>query len=258
MKTDFYTKFNELNWVSTQINHNQKIDRNDCIFGVPVYKNNLSITEKASLNQLCKIIGNDYEICLICPDDIDLTEYNEIANNYNIKLSTLFCNKQYFKGTTSYSYMCETVDFYKCFNEYKYLFIYQLDGWIFENKVKEYLDLNVDYIGSPWNAGCFGLDYDTVGNGGISLRRVQKFIEICEKFEPEDFDKEFVKKEDLFFCKTMKRKSQLKTPHVKIASNFALSGLWLRFMFKYNNGKLPMCVHAWDKDLRFWAKYIKI
>ena len=41
-----------------------------------------------------------------------------------LKLSTLFCAKQYFTGTATYSYMCETADFYKCFSEYKYLFIY--------------------------------------------------------------------------------------------------------------------------------------
>ena len=122
--------------------------------------------------------------------------------------------------------MCETADFYKCFSEYKYLFIYQLDGWIFEDNVQKYLDLDVDYIGSPWNVGSFNLQCDTIGNGGVSLRKVQKFIDVCNSFTPEDYEKDWVKTEDLFFCKTMRTKANFKLPTVQIGSNFSLCGLW--------------------------------
>jgi len=117
-------QFKDMAWLPAQINHNSENTNKECIFGIPVYKSALTVTEKASLNQLCKIIGNEYELCLICPADMALNEYFEIADKHNIKLSTLFCAKQYFRGTKTYSFMCETADFYKCFNEYKYLFIY--------------------------------------------------------------------------------------------------------------------------------------
>jgi hypothetical protein len=68
--------------------------------------------------------------------------------------------------------MLETPDFYKCFSTYNYLMIYQLDGWIFTNFLDYYINLNVDYIGSPWKAYILNLDEDTVGNGGVSLRKV--------------------------------------------------------------------------------------
>ena len=253
-------QFKDMAWLPTQINHNSENTNKECIFGIPVYKSALSVTEKASLNQLCKIIGNEYELCLICPADMTLNEYFEIADKHNIKLSTLFCAKQYFRGTKTYSFMCETADFYKCFNEYKYLFIYQLDGWIFENKVKEYLNLNVDYIGSPWDINTFHFQIETVGNGGVSLRRVEKFINICNSLTASDYLKDYVDREDLFFCKTMVLKSALKKPSVKQACGFSISGTGMQsyFMRKYNDGKLPMCLHAWHKDLKYWTKYIDL
>ena len=253
-------QFKDMVWLPAQINHNSENTNKDCIFGIPVYKSTLTVTEKASLNQLCKIIGNEYELCLICPADIILNEYFEIAAKHNIKLSTLFCAKQYFKGTKTYSFMCETTDFYKCFNEYKYLFIYQLDGWIFENKVKKYLDLNVDYIGSPWDINTFHFQTETVGNGGVSLRRVEKFINICDSLTASDYLRDYVDREDLFFCKTMVIKSALKKPSVKQACGFSISGTGMQgyFMRKYNDGKLPMCLHAWHKDLKYWTKYIDL
>lgn len=253
-------QYKDMAWLPAQINHNSENANKECIFGIPVYKSALSVTEKASLNQLCKIIGNEYELCLICPADMVLNEYFEIADKHNIKLSTLFCAKQYFRGTKTYSFMCETADFYKCFNEYKYLFIYQLDGWIFENKVKEYLDLNVDYIGSPWDINTFHFQTETVGNGGVSLRRVEKFINICNSLTASDYLKDYVDREDLFFCKTMVLKSALKKPSVKQACGFSISGTGMQgyFMRKYNDGKLPMCLHAWHKDLKYWTKYIDL
>ena len=253
-------QFKDMAWLPAQINHNSENTNKECIFGIPVYKSALTVTEKASLNQLCKIIGNEYELCLICPADMALNEYFEIADKHNIKLSTLFCAKQYFRGTKTYSFMCETADFYKCFNEYKYLFIYQLDGWIFENKVKEYLDLNVDYIGSPWDINTFHFQTETVGNGGVSLRRVEKFINICNSLTASDYSRDYVDREDLFFCKTMVLKSALKKPSVKQACGFSISGTGMQgyFMRKYNDGKLPMCLHAWHKDLKYWTKYIDL
>lgn len=262
---DIYTiiknsiKFKDLTWLPTKINHNFKSSNKECIFGIPIYKSDLTTTEKASLTQLCKIIQNKFEICLICPEDLNLREYIDIADKYDVKLSTLFCAKQYFIGTASYSYMCETADFYKCFSEYKYLFIYQLDGWIFEDNVQKYLDLDVDYIGSPWNVGSFNLQCDTIGNGGVCLRKVQKFIDVCNSFTPEDYEKDWVKTEDLFFCKTMRTKANFKLPTVQIGSNFSLCGLWGRFMTKYNDGKLPMCLHGWYRDYStYWKKYINL
>lgn len=251
------TNFSDISWISTEIIHNNAYQyTKKCIIGIPVYSSSLSDSEKLSLNQLCKIIGHTYEICLICPNNMDIKEYVNITYNNDVYLSFLFCNPEYFKSTETYSYLCETVDFYGCFSDYEYLLIYQLDGWIFTNFLEYYINLGVDYIGSPWKKGAFGFNQDSVGNGGISLRRVQKFIEICDNLSSEDFHKEYAEKEDLFFCKTLKDKIKLNLPSIENASNFSLTGAWHYFLNVYNNRHLPMCVHAWYKNYKIWKNYI--
>lgn len=249
------SNFSKLIWKQCEILHNTAHEYTDkCIIGIPVYKSILTETEKASLNQLCKIIGHSYEICLICPDDIQLNDYINIAYNNGVYLSFLFCAKDYFKSTETYSYLCETAEFYKCFKKYDYLFIYQLDGWIFSNLLYYYINLNVDYIGGLWNDG----HKESIGNGGVSLRRVQKFIDICEGLTEEDYKKDYVKQEDIFFCETLRNKVKLKFPSLKIASNFALTNRYQYFIQKYNNNHLPMCLHAWNKNYDILHNYIKI
>ena len=256
MKTN---NFSKLSWEPCEIFHNTAYAYTKrCIIGIPIYKSKLKETEKASLNQLCKVIGHSYEICLICPDNIELNEYIDIAYSNGVYLSYLFCGNEYFKSTETYSYMLETPDFYNCFNEYDYLMIYQLDGWIFVNFLDYYIDLNVDYIGSPWRTGILHFNEDTVGNGGVSLRRVQKFINVCSKFTSSDYQKQHVENEDLFFCKTMRKQINLKFADIKNASNFSLQSNWQYFINKYNDKHLPMCLHAWHRDYNVLEKYIKI
>ena len=45
---------------------------------------------------------------------------------------------------------------------------------------------------------------------------------------------------------------------IKNASNFSLQSDWTYFIEKYNNRHLPMCIHAWDKDIDSIRKYIKL
>ena len=256
MKTN---NFSDFSWKTCEIVHNNACKYTDkCIICVPTYKSKLNDNEKSSFNQLCKIIKNSYEICLVCPDNIELNEYINIAHENNVYLSFLFPSNDYFKSTETYSYMCETSNFYKCFIKYEYMLIYQLDGWIFTNFLDYYIRLHVDYIGSPWRHGIFHFNEDTVGNGGISLRRIQKFIDICESLTNDDYNKEYVEKEDLFFCKTLKRQINLKFANIKNASNFSLQSDLTYFIEKYNNRHLPMCIHAWDKDIDSIRKYIKL
>lgn len=251
------TNFNDILWTQTQIIHNGEFHKK-CIIGVPVYKEHLSLYEIASLAQLCKIIQNSYEICLIYPFELNISEYQYISEQFGVKLSTLECSKDYFKSKRTYSYLCETTQFYECFSEYKYLFVYQLDGWIFKNLLDYYIDLDVDYIGSPWKEGSYRFFFDAVGNGGVSLRRVQKFIEVCRRLKPSDFKRQYVEFEDLFFCKTLRAEMGFKFPTVKNAANFSLTLNWNYFIEKYTKGHLPMCLHAWYKEYNRFKKYINI
>ena len=169
---------------------------------IPVYKNSISDNERYSLKQCVSILGSKYDIVLVGPNSLFFDYYKNIANyNFNI----LKCNPDYFKNLATYSYLCETTEFYECFKQYKFMLLYQLDGWIFKDNLRKYIMLDYDYIGSPWKAGTFDCKIESVGNGGVSFRKIQTFIDICKSIQEKDRYTKFVKFED--YCKTCKYKN---------------------------------------------------
>jgi len=235
------------------------INNKDCIVVIPVYKNTLKVEEKISLFQCIKILGKSYEICLVYPDSMNVEYYQNISNGFHFNL--MACNDEYFKSTATYSLLCENPEFYRCFQEYKFMLIYQLDGWIFENNLEYFLKQDYDYNGSPWETGSYGFRHKQVGNGGVSLRRISKFIELCESLNKYDLESKYAPSEDVFFCKYLKAIKR------NIPFNIAPATEGAKFSFttcpgefyRFNGYKLPMCAHGWnmgyDFDL-FWHKYI--
>src|SRR5690606_21812645 len=76
--------------------------------------------------------------------------------------------------------------FYKRFLDYKFILIYQLDTFIFENNLDEWCKYDIDYVGAPWidaewikklknKISFIDKIILPVGNGGLSLRKVKKF-----------------------------------------------------------------------------------
>jgi hypothetical protein len=87
---------------------------------------------------------------------------------------------------SQYSAICKSPSFYKCIPTEIFL-IFQTDSIILNPElISKFLEY--DYVGSPWQNG-------KVGNGGLSLRRKSKMIEVCEKV-----DKNFTDHEDNYFC----------------------------------------------------------
>jgi hypothetical protein len=87
-----------------------------------------------------------------------------------------------------YANLCKNVNLYKCIDT-EILLKFETDSLILEQN-KELINkfLNYDYVGAPWMNGL-------VGNGGLSLRRKSKMIEICEKVNIN-----FTPHEDNYFC----------------------------------------------------------
>ena len=82
-------------------------------------------------------------------------------------------------------------NFYQRFRRFEYILIYQLDAFVFSDRLEEFCRLGYDYIGAPWPLGdgnkhneelvVEGNHFLTVGNGGFSLRRVQACIDALWK-----------------------------------------------------------------------------
>ena len=91
--------------------------------------------------------------------------------------------------------------------------IFQADTMICSNfKNNIYKFMNYDYVGAPW-------DYGEVGNGGLSLRRKSKMLEIIEKCIYNNHD------EDKFFSKACDGVIFNK-PNFEESKKFAIEGVY--------------------------------
>lgn len=113
---------------------------------------------------------------------INLVEYRHRVYRI-IELNTDNLNSK------SYSSICKSPYFYKCIDT-EVILVFQTDTMILkENKDHINLFIKYDYVGAPWVNG-------VVGNGGLSLRRKSKMIEVCEKVPFNYIDHDH---EDIYF-----------------------------------------------------------
>lgn len=229
--------------------------KEDCCIVVPVYKKNLVFYEQASLIQCVRVLGQRYDVCLVAPFGLDLSAYTSLCPGYKFKIKRLA--KGFFEGIEGYNQLCKRWEFYNLFSDYQFILVYQLDCWVFSDNLEYFMSLGYDYIGAPW------LEIDTkknevritqCGNGGFSLRRVDKCIELCKKYEG-DINNESIP-EDVFFSKNCKGEINVSPPEVGREFSFEVGPSAL---FKLNNNKLPMGCHKpyLFEFNTFWKDYIK-
>ena len=173
---------------------------------IPIYKAELDCVEEISLRRLRKILIDDkmnvgiwheYEdyspVYLVCPKGLDTSKYEEIYNvgDKKIDLKKVEFDPEYFKSTASYSQLCINYDFYKTFDKYEYMLIYQLDCYLFKDEILQWCRKGYDYIGGPILSTDCGWDTvkeskkgkqwtPYVGNGGFSLRKISTFLDITD------------------------------------------------------------------------------
>lgn len=126
---------------------------------------------------------------------------------------------------SQYSKILKSPSFYKCIPTEIFL-IFQTDSIILNpDLISKFLDY--DYVGSPWQNG-------KVGNGGLSLRRRQKMIEICEKV-----DENFTDHEDNYFCYQniveLKRPSFYEAQQFSVETVFHEKSFGIHAAWKYLN-----------------------
>jgi hypothetical protein len=184
-------------------------------------------------------------------------------------------------------------DFYGMYADYTYILLHQLDAWVFKNDFEYWCRQGYDYIGAPWiykdkittklpeflwrpmqrmaqrydwhrskhEPRMLQL-YNEVGNGGLSLRKVQSAITVLKnknnRIEKYIENPHYLYNEDVFWSVEVNRYSQIfKKPHWKEALAFAFE-LEPSHCFKLK-GKLPTACHAFDRyEPEFWQKHIKL
>lgn len=225
------------------------VTENDVIIVVPIYQNSLTENETVAYMQLVKILGN-YEICFIAPQ--------ETNNNFWEGKRVERFESNYFESVESYSRLLLLRDFYGRFAGYKYMLIYQLDAFVFFDKILYFCNMGYDYYGAPWLSGLplvsdHKMNIMHVGNGGFSLRNVPNTIRLLDR------KKECVKNtslpEDIFF--SSQSEEGFKIAPLEVALDFSFETEVIK-CFLRNNKKLPMGCHAWERyNFSFWKKYIE-
>ena len=262
---------------------------NTCAIIIPLYKAVLSPLETIALQQ-CRTILADYDLIFVKPDSLNLSSLNVELPSSSKAVSF---NDDYFKSVYGYNNLMLSSEFYKQFLDYEYMLIYQLDAFVFKNELEKWCNSGYDYIGAPWlreeafessfkatkesirsffhrrfkikdkhGMTDYGRQlFNTVGNGGLSLRRVRKFYQLC--IDHQTLIDTYKNKtastynEDMFWSIEINRTTKrLVIPGYKQALLFSIETAPKRAM-QLTKNKLPFGCHAWDKARDFWRPYFK-
>ena len=214
---------------------------------IPVYKNELNRSEQISLQQ-CKKILTGHPVILVAPQTMQI-ENRELSG-----LSVERFPEYFFDGISGYNRLMLSKEFYQRFERYEYILIYQLDAFVFSDRLQYFCGLGYDYIGAPWLQGYryivgFERRYLHVGNGGFSLRKVSALLGILNN----ETVKGIEEPEDVFWAS----RKGLKIAPVETAVSFSFEGQ-VRKSFELNHGRLPFGCHAWfNYDFDFLRPYMQ-
>lgn len=224
---------------------------------VPVYKAQLNVEEKISLQQLRRMLGH-YPICFAAPESL-ATDFDGMGNGIKCERWSSEC----FVSVKAYSQLLMSREFYERFSDFEYIFIHQLDGFVFSDRLREYCEMGYDYIGAPiprslWlGMPCY------VGNGGISLRRVQSMIKLLSRHKvmrmPKLFDeRDYCMAEDAIICYWLTVDGEYRVPSVNVAADFALDQDVQHCFSRLSEKNLPFACHGWQHaSFPVWRRFIE-
>ncbi|MES2885059.1 MAG: DUF5672 family protein [Pseudomonadota bacterium] len=248
---------------------------------VPVYQASPSAQELAVLARIAAVLGR-HHIAFALPQGLDAAPYLAAIPEATVQPFAA----HYFAGVAGYNRLMLAPEFYAAFADHDYLLIHQLDALVFRDELLDWCDKGYDYIGAPWAKywsfwpavlrwpvkawrGALARRMtlsDTskwlrhrvasqVGNGGLSLRRVQTFLDVLAEPSPLlDRYRELGGdhyNEDVFWSLAARHQGRpLKIPHFDEALRFAIEHFPARSMQRI--GGLPFGCHAWDLFLDEW------
>lgn len=216
-----------------------------CCILIIEYRESLSGNAELSLLQALKIFKNR-DIRLVIPNNINTEYYDSLKAQYEFEYVKV--NHDWLSSISSYNKMCCKKDFYTLFGEYDYILIYQTDCWVFEDNLDYFMGLGYDWYGAPWYQPHIGLT-NVVGNGGLSLRKLSKMIEMTETHRYDIINEN----EDTWFCKT--HGNEMNICPLDVACNFSLEVMteYYKMLIKDH----PMGLHGkflieyWNKPEKF-------
>ena len=250
---------------------------------IPIYAQPTKIEKR--LIKKCIDVFSSRVIRFVSPVSFYLNQFSDITH--------VHFDPSFFINNLTYSKLLCSREFYDAFADFDFIQIIQLDCYVFEDRLNEFMSMGFDYIGAPWMEGGFEGNpqnkFWKVGNGGFSLRRVQTFLSIIDRIQngPEGKKPVFKNRKNGFkrFLKNLGFRNNLKhyikkTPSEDIFWSIYVTQVFDKDIFKIADAKtaahysfevhpeflfreitrreLPMGCHNWmNNNPNFWREYIK-
>lgn len=243
----------------------------DCVIVIPIYKYDLYDYELLSINRILDLYINRYNIIYLIPNDFDIVFFlnkNKLDKYYtnSVMWYVISYDPYFFTSSLTYNKICMSSEFYSHFFNYKYMFLYQLDAYVFNDELEYWLSKDYDFIGSYerfMNNYILQViksvldnpddyNYDKKGimmNGGVSLRKIQscyKFLNqnklLCDRVF---YDDSHVLEEDGFL-------SFVEETSVSAldAIKFGYSHMCFDTSYAVNDYKYPFVCHSLSHSIR--------
>lgn len=253
---------------------------------IPTHRAKLTADDQISLTHLKKYLGK-YDTFFVIPQNISSKDFT--AKGYKVKK----VDNNFFGTLRRANEMYLNKKFYEAFKKYDFMLIYQLDALVFSNQLDKWLKSGYDFVAAPWFRPIIGyLSHKeglppSGGNGGFSLRNIQKSIKIlyqvnnsAKRTSKDSLTRklwflwalvtgrshkiwlnapatDYPFNEDGFWSlEAPKYDPNFKVAPFKIALRFAFER-YPRKCLELNNYQIPFGCHAWKKyDKHFWKPYI--
>ena len=232
---------------------------------VPVYKTDFNEHELLSLKSTFHHLGHRDDIYWLAPQGFDYAKLDAV---YGKRRREEF-PQHFFRSVADYSRLLLSPEFYQRFQAgYSHILIVQTDATVLRDELDYWVQQPYHYIGAPWPKGwsyplkgilndgseprCSAL----VGNGGFSLRSIEKVLWLLKEFpiaRQEWVDSGFP--EDLFISLSASVSSFFLVPNIRVAARFSIElnpDLWFSMGVKH-----PFGVHAWQNNKKIWEPVIK-
>jgi hypothetical protein len=138
---------------------------------VPTRTLELDADEQVSFHQLRGVLGG-YDTYLALPDDLEGT-----LDGLPVKRFAA----PYFRTRRRNQQLMISPDFYREFEDYEFVLVYQLDSLVLADELAAWCEAGWDNVGAPWTrwAPDGSLVLTGVGNGGFALRRVESCLRVA-------------------------------------------------------------------------------
>jgi len=232
-----------------------------CRIVVPIYRKTLPVEESFSLEYSLERLPRR-SVVFAAPESLDISFYIDTYPNSHVEKFT----DSYFTSIQGYNKLLLSEHFYQRFAGSEFILVLQTDAIILSDQIDFWCQQPFDWIGAPWPNGQV-LTIQTkpfsesapkkvhthVGNGGLSLRRIQPTIQLLAEFA-ETRDHFLLRNwnEDLFFSLLGTQSLFYKIPSERTAARFSLEAQPEQYA-RLNQGAPPMGGHAWYRyNLDFW------